>query len=163
MALRPLRDDEVIQFGGIKFRRARLYADEMVEDEAIEFLRNNKVNVQTARELGYAGRGDGFHVSYARRTKRFLFTKDRDFLNDRRFPLNNIPGIIVMKADMTRVAEYATCLHLILGFVIPYGELRSGQKIEVTPARLSHRFRTADGQVVDEEFRMRDGKWYTSL
>jgi predicted nuclease of predicted toxin-antitoxin system len=161
--MRPLRDDELVRFGSIKFRRARLYADEMVEDEAIGFLRSNKVNVQSARELDFAGRGDSFHVSHALRTKRFLLTKDRDFLNDRKFPLNHIPGIIVIKANMTRVAEYATCLNLIVGFVVPYGEIRYGQKIEVTPARLSHHFRGADGQLVDEEFRLRDGKWYTSL
>jgi len=144
----------------VRMRRARIYADENIEDEAIEFLRSQKVSVLSARELGYAGRGDGFHLNYARSKGRYLLTKDEDFLNDRKFPLNNVPGIIVLAGDMSRMVDYNVALNLILTQVVPFGSLHSGQKIQVSASRISFRF-VLDGQIVDEEYRTEDRRWYT--
>ena len=41
---------------------------------------------------------DEFHYSHAKQLERILFTLDRDFLNDRRFPLRESPGIYVLDA-----------------------------------------------------------------
>jgi predicted nuclease of predicted toxin-antitoxin system len=78
-------------------RRAkpRFYADEDFPPKAIKLLRQLGANVVTARDVHRHGQPDENHIAEALRLRRILITCDRDYLNDRRFPLIHCPAIIV--------------------------------------------------------------------
>jgi predicted nuclease of predicted toxin-antitoxin system len=51
-------------------------------------VREVGLNIVTAQEAGKRGHPDENQLAEARRQGRILLSCDRDFLNDRRFPLN---------------------------------------------------------------------------
>ncbi|MBI1210454.1 MAG: hypothetical protein GC190_03250 [Alphaproteobacteria bacterium] len=75
--------------------KARLYADENFPRDAIELLREAGARVQTAQHAGLLGHADEDHAAHALRTGQVLLTCDRDYLNERRFPLIHCPAIFV--------------------------------------------------------------------
>lgn len=58
----------------------RIYADENIEKSIIEGLRRRKVEVFSAKELGYTGKPDEFHIKKALELKAVILTHDIDFL-----------------------------------------------------------------------------------
>jgi len=58
----------------------KIYADENIEKSIIEGLRRRKVEVISAKELGYAGKPDEFHIKKASELKAVILTHDIDFL-----------------------------------------------------------------------------------
>jgi hypothetical protein len=51
----PSKDDETVLRMS---KRMKLYADEDIEDDVVEFFRDQGVNVKGARELGHRGKPD---------------------------------------------------------------------------------------------------------
>jgi predicted nuclease of predicted toxin-antitoxin system len=49
-----------------------------------------------AEQTELQSKDDEFHYQNARNLKRLLFTRDADFLDDRRYPLRESPGVIVL-------------------------------------------------------------------
>lgn len=76
--------------------KARFYADENFPPKAVEILRKMGAQVRTAHEEGLAGREDEDHAAFARKHGLILLSCDRDFLNERRFPLVKCPAIFVL-------------------------------------------------------------------
>jgi hypothetical protein len=77
--------------------RVKFYADENIDIALVRHLRTKiKVNITSALELGFGGRGDSFHFQEAKRSKRFLLTCDKDFLNNIKFPLNHCFGVVIL-------------------------------------------------------------------
>lgn len=58
----------------------KVYADENIEQSIIEGLRRRKIEIISARELGYIGKSDVFHVKKATDSKAVVLTHDVDFL-----------------------------------------------------------------------------------
>lgn len=58
----------------------KIYADENIEQSIIEGLRRRKIEVISARELGYFGKPDEFHIKKAFEMKAVILTHDSDFL-----------------------------------------------------------------------------------
>lgn len=58
----------------------KIYADENIERSIIEGLRRRKVEVVSARELGYLSKPDEFHIKKASEIKAVILTHDIDFL-----------------------------------------------------------------------------------
>lgn len=85
---------QVLEYLGRK-AKARFYSDENFPELAVRILRHNGVRVITAKEAGLVGRSDEDHAAYALRQRYVLLTCDRDFLNERRFPLIHCPVIVV--------------------------------------------------------------------
>jgi predicted nuclease of predicted toxin-antitoxin system len=78
-------------------KRPRFYADENVFPESINFLRSKKINVLHAvKDLNFGGKDDTFHWESANKYQRVLLTLDRDFLNNRLFPLRQTWGTIII-------------------------------------------------------------------
>jgi Domain of unknown function (DUF5615) len=104
---------EVLDYMG---RRAkpRFYADENFPAIAAEILRSigaDVLTVQTARQIGHP---DENHAANALRLGRVLITCDRDYLDDRRFPLVHCPALVVCdfgsgsRADVLSVFDCLT-------------------------------------------------------
>jgi hypothetical protein len=47
-----------------------------IEDDVVEFFREQGVNIKGARELGHRGKPDSFHAALAFREKRFECRRD---------------------------------------------------------------------------------------
>lgn len=58
----------------------KIYADENIERSIVEGLRRRKIEVFSARELGYLGKPDEFHIKKASEMKAVILTHDTDFL-----------------------------------------------------------------------------------
>jgi predicted nuclease of predicted toxin-antitoxin system len=93
----------------MKFYKWRLYADNNIEKEIVEHLRENAdmdvLWVQDDPKL-QREQDDSFHYQKARELERYLITHDEDFLNDTQFPLHRSPGIIVIPKNKESMAKY---------------------------------------------------------
>ena len=128
-------------------RRAKLYADEDIEDDTVEFLKESGVNITSARKLGFIGKPDTFHADYAYKEERFLLTKNaKHFLDDRIVPFQKVFGIIAVKGDMSNMVSYSRTLLTVLD-LIPYGESYVGMKIQIAQNELTLRFIDAEGKM----------------
>lgn len=74
---------------------ARFYADENFPGTAADELRALGARVATAQEANLLGHPDDNHLGYARRKGLVLITCDRDYLDERRYPLIHCPAIVV--------------------------------------------------------------------
>jgi predicted nuclease of predicted toxin-antitoxin system len=97
VAQNPPSQNEVQQVQDYLSRKAkpRFLADENFPEPAIKLVRTMGGKIQTADVAGLKGHPDENHIAYARRNGLALLTCDRDFLDERRFPLVHCPAIFV--------------------------------------------------------------------
>jgi predicted nuclease of predicted toxin-antitoxin system len=88
---------EIQEVLGYVARKAkpRFYADENFPAQAVALLRWMGARVATTKEANQSGHPDENHAAYALRKGLVLITCDRDFLDDKRFPLIHCPAIFV--------------------------------------------------------------------
>src|SRR2546422_3774579 len=67
--------------------RPRFYTDENFPNPAVDLLREMGGRVVTSQEAGNNRHPDENHAAYALRHGYVLLTCDRDYLNERKFPL----------------------------------------------------------------------------
>ncbi len=79
----------------------------------VEMLRWLKYDVETAKDIGAEAQRDEWHFRRAFRTKRVLLTKDKDYLDDERFPLSQTRGVIILNIDTANPTEIARSLEVI--------------------------------------------------
>ena len=77
-------------------RKARFLVDENLGFGTTELLRAANWNVKDVSEVELKGRPDESVLAYAYRNDRVLLTHDDDFLDNRKFPLKQNAGIIVL-------------------------------------------------------------------
>jgi predicted nuclease of predicted toxin-antitoxin system len=77
-------------------RKCPLLVDESLGPETARYLKTRACNVKFADDVGLRGRSDEEILGYAWREGRMLWTHDRDFLDDGRFPEHRNPGIVVL-------------------------------------------------------------------
>jgi predicted nuclease of predicted toxin-antitoxin system len=85
---------QVLDFMALR-AKARFYADENFPRQAVELLREAGARVRTAQEVGLGGHPDEKHIAYALKKVLVLLTCDRDFLDERRYPIIHCPAIFV--------------------------------------------------------------------
>ncbi len=76
--------------------KIKLYADENIRYGIVLALRLQGVNIKHACEVNLSDGDDQCHFQYARKTDRWLLTTDRDFLDNTKFPFEQIKGIIIV-------------------------------------------------------------------
>lgn len=76
--------------------RIKLYADENIRLGIVLVLRKLGVNVKHASEVDLLNKDDKTHFQYAKKTKRWLLTTDRHFLDNNIFPFEQIKGIVIV-------------------------------------------------------------------
>jgi predicted nuclease of predicted toxin-antitoxin system len=141
-------------------KKAKFYADEDIEEEVVDFLRDNGVNITSARALGHRGKPDSFHAALSYREKRFLLTKNaKHFLNDREVPFSMVHCIVAIEGDMGEMEAYTRTLLSVLDLV-SYGEAYLGMKIQVSKEEFSFRFIDPDGRLTRRRMKVEGVKVY---
>jgi hypothetical protein len=98
--------------------KARFYADENFPTRPLAMLRAVGCDVTTTQDSKRRGHPDESHAAYALKHGLILITCDRDYLNERRFPLVHCPAIVVFDFGSGSAAETVgsfECLARILG------------------------------------------------
>lgn len=125
-------EEELRSFDRYFRKEAKFYADEDVEPILIELLRDLGFKVQTAGDAGLVGRDDADHVAYAFRSDRILLTRDRDYLNDRKYPPHRCPGIVVLDIEPMSREGLVNVLWVLKRAVRPYREVWRQSKILIS-------------------------------
>jgi predicted nuclease of predicted toxin-antitoxin system len=161
------RDErQLIEFARRK-AKPRFYADENFPGLATAILRGYKADVLTVQDTRRKGHPDENHAAEALRLGRILITCDRDYLDERRFPLVQCPALVVF--DIGRVTareiwDTFKCLGAI--FSVPQffdkwtkiyakrdGWTDYGRNLDGTTARVRYRYQGGRMQEwVDEGF-----------
>jgi hypothetical protein len=136
--------------------RVRFYADEDVPKHLIEYLRErHKVNITSAKEMGYQGRDDRFHFQEAEKQARFLLTCDKDFLDHSRFPFRRMVGVVIL--DIPKESPGLGWMSLWLeSEIVPSGRGIMGTKIVVHHDRFDFYFVDERGIVKKQVVRLRE-------
>jgi predicted nuclease of predicted toxin-antitoxin system len=113
----PPTAEEVRQVLLYRARRAkaRFYTDEHFPTRAVELLRRMGGRVETTHETRRTGHPDEGHAAYALRNGLVLLTCDRDFLDNRRFPLIHCPAIFVFDFGSGSVREMQQAFRCLAG------------------------------------------------
>src|SRR6266511_4239341 len=116
----PPTKKEMEQVMDYRRRRAKpkFYADENFPSRAARLLRQRGGRVLTAQDAGMAGHPDEDHVAFALRGGYILLTCDRDYLNERRFPLIHCPAIVVFDfgaGSREEISNAFICLQRMFG------------------------------------------------
>lgn len=90
----------------------RFYADSNIAREMVDYLRAADMDVLWVNEVPELRKQkeDGFHYRRAGQLRRYLLTDDMDFWNDRKFPIMECPGLVLLATSDTSLAKYPPVL-----------------------------------------------------
>jgi predicted nuclease of predicted toxin-antitoxin system len=77
--------------------RARFLVDESIGSTVAEILRSDGYNTKYVGDENLLGRSDEDVFAFAWKDNRIVVTHDPDFLDDRRFPPNRNPGVVLIR------------------------------------------------------------------
>lgn len=107
------------------FKKPAFYCDEDFPAPSLRLLSKFKTK-PSVLDFGFQGRDDIFHFQYALEHKSVLLTLDEDYLDNKKFRLNNSYGVIVIKvgelASWERVNE-------VLSRSLPFLKLQTDSSI----------------------------------
>jgi predicted nuclease of predicted toxin-antitoxin system len=130
-ALSPVTDEQSRQFNQFK-KKARFLVDESLGQGVALVLRGAGWNVEFALDVGLGGRSDEDLFSYAWKENRILLTHDHDFLDDRRFPPNRNPGVIILPGASGSDEGLISALRQVVSIIGPNRKAFPRFKIEIT-------------------------------
>jgi hypothetical protein len=146
----PSKDDEAVLRMS---RRMKLYADEDIEDDVVEFFREQGVNIRSARELGASRQARLLPCWSGIRRERFLVTRNgKHYWDDRAVPMNRTHGIIIVDADPGDDTAYVATLWNIVEFV-PYADIAEGSKMKFSASDLVWKAIDLKGRLTTTHFR----------
>jgi predicted nuclease of predicted toxin-antitoxin system len=108
--------EQILEFRRRK-ARARFSVDENVPARATEVLRSLGGRVISVQDSRRRGQPDENHAAYALKRGLILVTCDRDYLDERRFPLIHCPAIVVFDfgtGSLKEIRKAFTCLERVL-------------------------------------------------
>jgi predicted nuclease of predicted toxin-antitoxin system len=102
-------------------KKARFLLDENLDPALAYFLKKRGYHTKTVSEVGLKGRSDREVLALAKRQDRILITGDiKDFSNERMFPEQRNPGIVVLPTsdldDPGMIEAIATMLPIVGDF-----------------------------------------------
>jgi hypothetical protein len=95
-------------------------------------MKRNQLDVLTTLNLGIMRRDDREVFATGWRHARLLVTHDTDFLDDRRFPVNRCPGLIVLPEFGREMMAFGRLMSAVTYLVHKGREIWFGTKITVT-------------------------------
>jgi predicted nuclease of predicted toxin-antitoxin system len=137
-------------------KRTRLLIDESLGQEVAIYLRSRGYSAVFTRDVGLSGRSDEEIFAYAWRHKRMLWTHDRDFLDDSRFPEHRNPGVVVLPGGAGDSNPMAVGLNVALAVFGSGAGIWSKTKSTVSPTGgMTIRSRDADtGKITARRYRL---------
>lgn len=159
VAWRPIKvtEKEAAAFKRRFKKKARLLLDENLDAALADGLRALGWKLETVEEVGLRGRDDGDVLAYAHRKDRILISNDSGFRDERRFPPQRNPGVIILPQD---TSEAARSLGVVLPIVGEYRELFRGDVVEVDRGgTISVRSTKADGRRSTTRYRYSNGPY----
>jgi predicted nuclease of predicted toxin-antitoxin system len=138
--------------------KPRFYADENFPTQAVKLVRAKGVKVLTAKEAGRTGHPDENHAAYVLKTGRVLLTCDRDYLDERRFPLISCPVIVVCNfgsGSSIEMQRTFRCLRTMLGIPQVFDKW---SKIDAKPEAWVEYSRFLDGTTARSRYRVYSGR-----
>jgi hypothetical protein len=149
---------QVIDFARRK-AKPRFYADENFPKLATDLLRRRlKADVLTVQDTRRRGHPDENHAAEALRLGRVLITCDRDYLDERRFPLVHCPALLVFdfgRGTAGEIWETFKCLGAI--FSVPQFFDKWG-KIDARRDNWTEYVRNLDGTTTRHRYRFQRGQ-----
>lgn len=139
--------------------KARFYADENFPAPAINALRRLGADVLTAEKIGKRGHPDENHLAEAKKRTRIFITCDRDFLDERRFPLIRCPALIVFdfgSGTAHEIVDTLDCLSAVLNAPQFYDKWT---KIHAKGGEWTEYTRFSDGSTSRSRYRAHNGKF----
>lgn len=110
MPWRPLEDDAPKAKGlaSKPMQKAKFLVDENLGSWFAEYLRLRGWNATFALDEGLGHRDDKELFGRAWSEDRILLSHDRDYLDDRKFPPNRNPGVVIVSANLVPYTHEAT-------------------------------------------------------
>src|SRR5262249_29417101 len=124
-----ITDEEVAEAERRWKGKARFLVDESLGPEAAAYLRDQGWNCRFVGEVGLLGHSDEDLYAYGRRDDRIVLTHDADFMNDRRFPIDGHPGVVVLPGGSGAMEPLARAMFNMLKIVGPYKHAYRGSKM----------------------------------
>jgi predicted nuclease of predicted toxin-antitoxin system len=160
--LRRLRRQWPTHFPG---KKPRLYLDSNIPESFVAELKKAGVDCVHPKQLDLENQADDAHWGEARRLNRYLVTCDLDFSDDRRYPLHESPGVVIL--DTGSKQDWSRSLTLLLGFInylksfttgMGGGALAKRSKIRLTASRITWRMLTFRSEISTEVYDW--GPWW---
>jgi predicted nuclease of predicted toxin-antitoxin system len=85
--------------------KARFYTDENFPSKAVALLKTMGAKVTTAKSVGLNGHPDENQIAFALKKGLVFLTCDRDFLDEKRFPLIHCPAVFVFDFGSGSISE----------------------------------------------------------
>jgi predicted nuclease of predicted toxin-antitoxin system len=99
--------------------------------EAARVISEHSLDAVYVGDIGLAGKSDEDVAGYAKREGRIILTHDRDFLDDRRFPMDQNPGVIVLPGASGTTPALEMELARVVVTIGQYGPAYVGYKIRI--------------------------------
>ena len=147
---------EVLRYVARK-AKPRFYADENFPVQAVALLREIGARVETVQESGRRGHPDENHATYALRKGLILLTCDRDFLNNRRFPLMHCPAIFVFDFGRGTVQEMKQALRCLGTVFLASQFFDKWCKVDARRESWTEVMRFQNGHTSSARYRLRRG------
>ena len=138
--------------------KPRFYADENLPTIATEILRRRDADVLTVQEAGRRRHPDENHTAEALRLGRVLITCDRDYLDERRFPLIHCPAIVICdfgRGSIREIRGTFGCLWSVFAMPQFYDKW---VKIDASQDCWTEHTRFLDGSTAHRRFRIFGGR-----
>ena len=95
MSWRAIRNPTEVMSDDLK-KKTRILVDESLGRAVADYLQEKAYDAVFANDVGLSGHSDEDIFAYAWREKRILWTHDRDFRDDARFPEHRDPGVVIL-------------------------------------------------------------------
>jgi hypothetical protein len=156
-ATKPKEVQQVLDYSKRK-AKARFHADENFPGQAICLLRTMGAKVQTNHQAGLSGHSDQDQLAYARRNGLVVATCDRDFLDERRYPLIHCPAIFVFDFGSGSLEEMKQAFGCLAAVFRTPQFFDKWCKVDAKRDCWTEYFRHLDGTTSKQRLRLFEGK-----
>jgi predicted nuclease of predicted toxin-antitoxin system len=113
-------------------KKTRFLIDHSLGIEVAIVIRELGWNAKEVSELGKARHSDESIFSLAWKERRMLLTHDQHFWDDRRFPPERNPGVIILPGGSGDETALFTALRLLHSVIAPFGTSFPATKISIS-------------------------------
>jgi predicted nuclease of predicted toxin-antitoxin system len=109
--------------------RSKFLVDESVGTGVAMVLGYQGYNVKCGPDVGLGGKDDQDVFAFAWRERRIILTHDKDFMDDRQFPFNRNPGVLVLPGEEGEFEPLFNAVRSMLNIFGTHGNIFPNAKI----------------------------------